>query len=207
MPKGWRIGKLEDVAFLSKASVNPAGYPNKEFFHYSLPAFDEGKLPARELGRTILSQKFVVKKNCILLSKLNPRFPRIWAINDIDETNSICSTEFLVLQPKKPLYYSFINCFLRQDNTVSTMKGLVTGTSGSHQRIKPDDVKSLEIIIPNDETIEKFEGVTRTFFQRSSEIIYENQTLTQIRNGLLPKLMSGKIKVGEVEKELDGQAG
>jgi type I restriction enzyme S subunit len=196
-PTGWRMGKLRDLVSLSKDSINPFDYPDEEFSHYSIPAFDNGKFPVRELGKSILSNKFLVKANSILVSKLNPRFPRIWQVGKIDETNSVCSTEFLVIQPKQSVYFSYCNCFLNQARTLDTLKGLASGTSGSHQRIKPEDILNLSMIVPDEAIIEKFGILVRQLFERVNEVIYENYTLTQLRDTLLPKLMSGKIRVAE----------
>lgn len=195
LPKGWRTGTLRNLSSLSKETVSPSAYPEKEFYHYSIPAFDEGRLPVREPGRAILSNKFMVKSNSILISKLNPRFPRIWPVSDVDETDSISSTEFLILQPAKTFYYSFCACFLRQEHTLDTMKGLAAGTSGSHQRIKPEDILAMSLTIPDDKTLKGFEGTVRAIFSRSLGMVNENQTLAQLRDSLLPKLMSGKIIV------------
>lgn len=193
LPQGWRVGKLGDLISLSKDTISPSNYPEKEFYHYSIPAFDSGKNPTKEFGKTILSNKFVVKKNSILISKLNPRFPRLWAIENIDEDKAICSTEFLVLQPISTIYYSYCLCFLHLKSTLDIMTGLASGTSSSHQRIKPDDIISLSMTIPSASMLNEFENTVIPLFNRQTEIIHENQTLTAIRDSLLPKLMTGKI--------------
>ena len=46
--------------------------------HYSIPAFDTDRNPAFEEASTIESGKYVVDTECILTSKLNPHFKRLW---------------------------------------------------------------------------------------------------------------------------------
>ncbi len=75
------------------------------------------------------------------------------------------------------------------------MSGLVTGTSGSHQRIRSMDLKNLPLILPNFEVIKEYERVVTTIFERNTETITENKALSQLRDTLLPKLMTGKIRV------------
>ena len=55
IPEGWRVGSIGDLFTISKESLNPSSNPTEEFLHYSLPAFDEGRKPTKELGSKILS--------------------------------------------------------------------------------------------------------------------------------------------------------
>jgi type I restriction enzyme S subunit len=81
--------------------VKPFEHLDKDFVHYSLPAFDDGLVPIIENGKQIKSNKYAVKNNTILVSKLNPFTPRVWTIFKAKD-NHICSTEFQVFEPKKP---------------------------------------------------------------------------------------------------------
>jgi type I restriction enzyme S subunit len=89
---------VSEIVTLENNSINPARQPLTPFYHYSIPAFDDAQTPAIELGKTILSNKFVVPPDTILVSKLNPITPRIWRIDDKVKPNSVCSTEFQVLR-------------------------------------------------------------------------------------------------------------
>ena len=91
----WEVKRLGEVATLHRLNVVPASWPSQTFVHFSLPAFDAGKAPVVELGSAIGSNKFRVPQGAVLVSKLNPRIPRVWAPDDIPE-ESIASTEFLV---------------------------------------------------------------------------------------------------------------
>ncbi len=195
MPESWQVGTFSTIANQVKTSINPSQFPKKEFHHYSLPAFDIDELPCLDLGETILSNKTIVKKYSILFSKLNPRIPRIWAIGEIDESISICSTEFIGFIPKKLHYYSFINYFLKQSELITKLTGIATGTSNSHQRIKPSDLLELRLSLPNEALIKQFDKIVKQILEKRFQNIQENQTLKCIRDILLPKLMKGEIKI------------
>jgi type I restriction enzyme S subunit len=195
IPESWEVGTLGDIAEQVKESVKPSSYPEKEFHHYSLPAFDTDELPSKDLGNSILSNKSSVKKYSVLFSKLNPRIPRIWSIGDIDEEVSICSTEFIGFTPKRDFFYSYLNYFLKQPELVTRLTGIATGTSNSHQRIKPSDLLELEVLIPDDEIVLKFEKIVKPILEIRFHKIIENQQLKTTRDSLLPKLMSGEIEV------------
>jgi len=195
IPERWKIGNFEDIAEQVKESINPSICPDKEFLHYSLPAFDIDELPNTDLGSSILSNKTKVKKYSVLFSKLNPRIPRIWPIGDIDEELSICSTEFIGFKPKKDFFYSYINIFFKQPELMTKLTGIATGTSNSHQRIKPSDLLELSVLIPDDDIVRKFDKIVKPILEIRFHKLLENQQLKKTRDTLLPKLMSGEIEL------------
>src|SRR5690606_2305765 len=158
IPLGWRPVRFGDVAFLSKGTVKPQTMPSTEFQHYSLPAFDAHKLPLTELGEAIKSNKTPVPSGAVLVSKLNPHIPRIWYVGDVAE-NSICSTEFLVWAPKAGAGSAFVYCLAASQVFNSAMRQLVTGTSNSHQRVKPDQLADVEVIAASDAALSAFEAI------------------------------------------------
>ncbi len=79
--------------------------------------------------------------------------------------------------------------------TVDAMKGMASGTSGSHQRISPDDILDIDLIVPDENILIKYDSIIRTYFQKAFFNLQESQSLSKIRNLLLPKIMSGEIKV------------
>lgn len=188
--------RLTDVASHVKKSVNPAADPSVMFHHYSLPAFDNGCSPEYQLGAEILSNKFSVASGQILISKLNPRTPRVWYLHSVDR-NSVCSTEFLVYEPKKEVFSEFIYGFLSSRITKDTLSGAASGTSGSHQRVNADDVNALSIKRPIDETLLKFHDHASTWLSKIDANRRQISILQKTRDTLLPKLMSGSVRVIE----------
>jgi len=195
IPEGWRICKLNELVTISKESCNPSKTPEDTFIYYSISAYDNGEIPVEELGKNILSNKFIVKGNSILLCKLNPRFPRCWAIWDDFKKKSVSSTEFLVLIPKKVIYYSFIYRLLKSNYVQNSLQSHITGTSSSHQRVRPKDILELNITIPTEKILTKYHKATsKTLIKIDSNKI-QNNSLSHIRDSLLPRLMSGRIRM------------
>ena len=192
----WTDVSLSDIAIHFKQNVNPSKSPDIIFKHYSLPSFDEGKEPKKEIGKDILSGKYQVISNSILVSKLNPRTPRIWGLfGSIDEENAICSTEFQIVKPKDVVWFSFIYCFLKSYQVTQELTGAASGTSGSHQRVNPQDIFNLTFGKPPISLIEKYDRRTKDSFQKIKSNTVQIRTLTQLRDILLPKLMSGEVRV------------
>ncbi|MCB9285076.1 MAG: restriction endonuclease subunit S [Lewinellaceae bacterium] len=199
MPEGWGVGKILNLARIKKMSISPTQYPKKEFCHYSIPAYDEGQTPKRELGAQILSSKFIVEKHSILVSKLNPSISRIWDIHEVDETFSICSTEFQVFIPRKELLFPFLFFLFKARYVAKEMAQRATGTSGSHQRIRPDDILDIDIMIPAEDLILKYSEAAGDLLKKKCSNLNKIQTLTALRDTLLPKLMNGELRVRDVE--------
>jgi type I restriction enzyme S subunit len=192
----WEEKSLRDIATHYKESINPSKKPDTIFHHYSLPAFDDGKNPVLENGKEILSSKYKVVPNSILVSKLNPRFPRIWALygNNIAD-NSICSTEFQIARPINISCFGFIYYFLKSHRVTQELANASSGTSGSHQRVNPDDIFNLSLLMPPKKLIEKFDAATKDNLEKIESNVKQIKTLTHLRDTLLPKLMSGEVRI------------
>jgi len=154
--KDWERKTLSSIAEHKKINVRPDQNPGTLYCHYSIPAFDDGKHPIKELGSEIKSNKYQVVADSILISKLNPRFPRVWGIAELLDDYSICSTEFQVVYPIKSEYYGFIYCFLKSRQVTDELIGAAGGTSGSHQRVKPEDIFNLTCQMPPPQKLDDF---------------------------------------------------
>lgn len=193
IPANWQPGRLATVVTLRKSSVKPFEYPEDQFHHYSIPAFDDGQHPVLEYGRQIKSSKFTVVPSSVLVSKLNPRTPRIWPILR-PEANAICSTEFLVFEPVAPEYFEFFYGTVASSSFINSLVGMASGTSGSHQRVRPDDILNSHCIVPPNDVVQRFHHATHEIFVWMENKVKENQTLSALRDSLLPRLLSGELE-------------
>ena len=142
--------ELSAVCRLVKGGLDPRRYADHTFAHYSIPAFDSGGGPAIELGGNIHSQKTPIPSGVVLVSKLNPRIPRVWYVNDEQLYQRICSTEFVALQPDPtvldPAYLSFA---LRDALQGGIIKGNTAAATKSRERAKPTDFLRLRVKVPS----------------------------------------------------------
>lgn len=194
--ESWEVTSLSEIVTHHKEMVNPSTFPQSIFHHYSLPAFDDGKVPQKEEGKEILSGKYRVIANSILVSKLNPRTPRIWALfGELESENAICSTEFQIVKPNNITWFSFIYCFLKSYQVTQKLIGASSGTSGSHQRVNPQDILNLTFQKPPEKLVIEYYDITKELFSKINSNFLQIRTLTQLRDTLLPKLMSGEVRV------------
>lgn len=191
IPEGWSVGKFGDIADLIKPSIKPI--ENVDYSHYSIPAFDNNRIPSKDNGGTIKSNKFVIHDSVTLLSKLNPDHKRIWFVSKVG-TNAICSTEFLPFYAKDREQSAFVYCYLNCWRNYREIANGAKGTTNSHQRIDANAILSRKLAYDKD-TISIFCNLVRDLLKLENKAIQESIYLSQLRDALLPKLMSGQIKV------------
>ncbi len=195
VPEGWVVAPLGDRVELGRDPLDPRKDPNGWFDHFSLPAFDDGRAARRERGSTIKSVKMVVHAASLLLSKLNPRIPRLWWPTRKKDCPAIASTEFLVLSAREPLTREYLYGVLGSDPVRQRMVALARGTSGSHQRVSPADFLDTSVSLPPQELIQAFTRVTRPMFEQRLALAEESKTLAELRDTLLPRLVSGELRL------------
>ena len=198
------MGCFGDVVEQIRDKENPLASPDALFHHFSIPAFDEEQWPKIERGENIKSQKSRVLPGTVLLSKLNPEIERVWLVDINESDQAVCSTEFLVLRPRSPYGTSFSYCFGRSPAFLQKLSSLVTGTSKSHQRAQADAVLALPVVLCPKPLAELFERRVAAFLQMTQVNRRESRTLTALRDALLPKLISGSIRVNNAEFAFKG---
>ncbi len=199
IPKGWKFGRFGDVVEQLRDQEIPLSSPDKLFHHFSIPAFDEGQSPKPEYGESIKSLKSRVPVGVILLSKLNPEIERVWMVDVRQGERAVCSTEFLVLRSRSPFTRSYVYCLARSPLFRQQIEGLVTGTSKSHQRAQVDSILNLAVVVPLSSIVVAFEHSADSLLARTLECRRESRTLAALRDTLLPKLISGELRVKDSE--------
>ena len=199
VPDGWEVMQFSKLANLDTTSVKPHNEPGKLWEHYSIPAFDVNEAPNLELGSEIKSNKYKVNPTAILSSKLNPNTPRTWWPDVEDETSAICSTEFMQFVPTDVAQRTFIFGLVTSDIFQSGIKQRVTGSTGSRQRAQPRAVAEIDVVKPKEELVFAYCSHLTELSVLKAKNIKENITLAQLRDTLLPKLLSGELSVDAIE--------
>ena len=130
--------KIKEINSYVSKSVNPAQMPDVVFEMYSVPTFETGH-PEYLYGREIASSKIVVKKNDILLCKINPRINRVWIVLDESDNPNIASSEWIVIRTDE-YNPEFLAWYFRTPQFQQRMMSEVTGIGGSLTRAQPKRV-------------------------------------------------------------------
>ena len=194
----WQEATVGALSVQHRQTIDPRQQPSREFEHFSVPAYDEGEIPTVDSGSTIGSIKFVVPPQAVLISKLNPRIPRIWAPARIGG-NAIASTEFVILTPKVGTHRSFLKWLTRSMQVMGRLNLLATGTTGSHSRIHPRQIASIEVAVPSmGEQI----AVAEVLDDADQEISLLGRRLAKardIKQGMMQELLTGRTRLPALE--------
>ncbi|MFH1471851.1 MAG: restriction endonuclease subunit S [Nanoarchaeota archaeon] len=195
VPKGWRVGKISDFGRIVCGKTPSKS--NKEYFEGIIPFI---KIPDMH------NDVFVIKTEDSLTEK-GKKFQE----NKTIPANSVCvsciATVGLVcitdkdsqtnqqinsIVPEKSVYtyYLYYN--------ISSMREFlkILGSGGSATlNINTGNFSNIDILIPSNEVLQKFHSTLNSSFMQIKNNLYQNENMSKIRDALLPKLMSGEIRV------------
>lgn len=204
LPEGWMRLPIKEVSGHLKQTVKPMDNESSDFWHFSLPAFDAGAMPGLEKGQAIKSNKLFVPNDAILFSRLNPSIPRVWwTRSDMEAGIPAASTEFHVAIASRPEDTPWLYCLLSSPEFREQALFRVTGTSNSHQRVPHSAFVEIEVVSAPQEIMAAFGAFTSPWFERIHAMKAESQILAELRDTLLPRLMTGELRVGEAREQAE----
>lgn len=194
----WEFGFLADVADSPRRGINPSDIPDET------PYIGLEHMPRRSIALTewensgnIISNKSVFKKGEFLFGKLRPYFHKV-GVAPID---GICSTDIIVVQPRKPIWSAFVILSISTDEFVDYTDKISTGTK--MPRTKWSDMGRHMICLPSVSVAHCFQILIQPLVNKIIGDIYENKTLAQLRDLLISKPMSGEIRLRDAEKAVE----
>ncbi len=199
IPEGWEIFCLDELADHHTLSMMPLTRSETKFEHFSIPAYDAGQMPTIEWGETIKSNKTIVPPDAVLLSKLNPEIPRVWMPDLGSGSLQVCSTEFLAFTPRNPANRSLLFSLFTSSNFRTILQSMVTGTSKSHQRVPSKALKQRKVLSGTSILFSKFDELVAFVLDHVVGNRAETRTLAILRDVILPKLVSGEIRVDSTQ--------
>ncbi|MFO1454618.1 MAG: restriction endonuclease subunit S [Steroidobacteraceae bacterium] len=108
------------------------------------------------------------------------------------------STEYIVLRPKPPLPPEFAYCLARSYEFREFAIQSMTGSSG-RQRVPAESLSHYLVPTPTRDVAERFRQFVEPLFSRASRSARESRALAALRDTLLPKLISGELRVKDAE--------
>ena len=136
--------KISEINTYVGKNINPSNVSEEVFEMYSVPSFDS-QYPEIIKGEEIGSSKQIVKKDDILLCKINPRINRVWIVSEFTDNKQIASSEWIVIRSNE-MYARYLMWYFRSDYFRTLMTSNVTGMGGSLMRAQPKQVQ--EYLVP-----------------------------------------------------------
>lgn len=201
-------GDYELLPLSNIASINPDTYSPKETWKYvnylDTSSITEGciaeiqhitpsseKLPSRARRK--------IAPNDIVFSTVRPN-QRHYGIISEPLPNMLGSTGFAVIRSKNPLVCNeLIYLCLTENEFIEKMQQLAEQSTSTFPAIKPSDLGVCEIPFPKDQSSTSFTETLKSLFALIAANQRENISLSEIRDVLLPKLMSGEIDVSDIQ--------
>ena len=81
---------------------------------------------------------------------------------------------------------------------VDNFNSIADGRSGTFPQITFDAISDIQIILPPLSIQNQFQDIVSVMELQQDELYLENQTLTKLRDTLLPKLISGEVRVKDI---------
>jgi type I restriction enzyme S subunit len=196
LPKGWRIGSIMEIADLLSGGTPKT--EKKEFWNGKIKWISAKDITANN-ARFILSTEKCITEEGLYNSaaKLLPSFTSVISARGTVGNYCIIPEEMTISQSNYGLKIKKANAdfflFLMVEDMIEMMRAYSYGTV--FDTITTKTFHEMEIVIPSDKIINEFERIIKPLFLKIFENQQENQILTQLRDNLLPKLMTGKIEV------------
>ncbi len=195
IPKGWEVGRIGDVChnhsrtfkFEGKESIifiNTGDVSNGQFLHSDLMKVD--LLPGQA--------KKSIEKGDILYSEIRP-INRRFAYVNIDTNNYVVSTKFMVIRSNQTILSRLLYLILKQERMIEEFQLIAESRSGTFPQITFESISSFSFPLPNKSLQTIFMESLLPIIDKQELNLNEISTLKKVRDLLLPKLMSGQIRV------------
>lgn len=175
IPQGWKVGKLGDICTFKRGK----NLLSKNAIDEGVPVVAGGLTPSCYHNQANTSAPVVTVSG----SGANAGFMRMY---HVDVWASDCS--FIDVSCD---YLYFVYCFLSVNRRL--LKHAQTGAVQPH--VKPADIHDFDVVIPEEDIVKAFQSIIKELLTKVGVNEKENQRLAALRDTLLPKLMSGEIKL------------
>ena len=194
LPTGWVLKRADEIARSVRSTANPQAMPPET------PYVGLEHLPRKSLGianhghaTQVESGKLYFKAGDLLFGKLRPYFHKV----SVMPFEGIASSDIFVFRAKLGKYRGLMYFGFSDEKFVASASGASTGTRMpradwsymSEQQFASDEGQVLEV----------FNEFALSHVSQISERLEECRKLEQLRDTLLPKLLSGELRVADAE--------
>jgi type I restriction enzyme S subunit len=188
-PKGWSVGRLGDIAATVGSQIKPSEM-DADMPYIGLEHMPRKSIALDNWGRAdgLESNKFQFRTGQILFGKLRPYFHKV----GVAPVDGVCSTDIFVLQPKAPHYFALLLGHVSSEDFIAFTD---TGEGTRMPRTNWSRMGSYPIVLPPRCICSIATEILSPLISRIIANIHESRTLAEIRDALLPKLITGEVPV------------
>lgn len=203
IPKGWTSATLADLSSLNPESWSKATRPDV-IEYVDLAATKWGRI---ESVASLAAHDAPSRAQRVLRpldTIVGTVRPGNGSFAFISEDGLTGSTGFAVLRPSKPEYAAFVYLAATAPENIDALSHLADG--GAYPAVRPDVVAATPVVLPPSEILNAFSRIALPLLARSAANEYESGTLAAVRDTLLPKLISGELRVKDAERFVEQSA-
>lgn len=193
--ESWEMKKISDMASINSRTISKT-FSHAEIEYLDTGSITEGKIESFQSYLTkdapSRAQRIVIE-NDIVYSVVRPIQRHYGLLHDV-KINTIVSTGFAVISCDK-ISPHFIYTLLTQNETVEYLDMVAEGSTSAYPSLKPSDIADFEFQLPSKEKLKTFHDIANNNWQKIKSNTQQIRTLTQLRDTLLPKLMSGEVRL------------
>lgn len=184
----WTLGKNDDLKKLEYVEISEVSRGNIA----NVATYTRGKEPSRARRR--------LRHGDTVLSTVRPdRGSYFLALNPPE--SRVASTGFAVLTPKKAPW-SFVHAAMTQSEVSDHLGQMADG--GAYPAVRPEIIGAMQVALPNKPKIlEAFHRICAPLFEQAEANRTQSRNLATLRDTLLPKLLSGELRVQEAVKRVE----
>lgn len=212
IPKGWEVKTIEDVTDAVSKGTTPTKKDIDTSIDEAIINFlkvkdidDEGNISMNTLEKIPNSihlnklKRSILKKWDILFS-IAGTIGRVATVDSrLDNSNANQAIAFIRLKEVEKMFV-FILYLLKSENIQNEIKANVVQAVQANASL--GTIKSLKYTLPTDNIIKKFNRIVFPIYNKQTNIRIESEQLTQLRDTLLPKLMSGELRIPLEEDDI-----
>lgn len=198
LPESWHITTIDELSSLVTRGIAPKYDDSSNQIVLNQKCIRDHtidvSLARRHLPKKI-NEKWISKGDLLINSTGTGtlgRVAQVW----FDANNMTVDSHVTIVRPKAPILQSYIGFWgLSHESEIEAQH---TGSTGQTE-LPRDRVKAMELILPDGDTLSNFNELVIPMTDAVVSNQKENAQLSQLRDTLLPKLMSSKIDVSELE--------
>ncbi|MBF0320007.1 MAG: restriction endonuclease subunit S [Nitrospirae bacterium] len=198
IPKGWIWDKLGNIIEINMRSITKTF--NHEIIDYiDISSINEGHCIGAtpyHLNNAPSRAKRLTSDGDTIWSCVRPNRKSYFYLHKPGD-NIVVSTGFVVLTPRE-LTTSYLYAWTTTDDFVSYLEANADGSA--YPAVRPEHFSMADVLVPPKNILEIYEAICKPFRAKIASNESENRTLASIRDTLLPKLISGQIRIVDAER-------
>ena len=198
VPKGWRVGALDDLADLNARSWSGRNHPERVQYLDLANVKDNEVAAVSEFAFDVAPSRArrALRNGDTIVGTVRPG-NRSFAFIDEPVRHLTASTGFAVLSPKVVENTAFVYLAATQDASIERLARLADG--GAYPAVRPDVVSALACVVSSAEVLHAFNPVARPLLEKVSANQRQAQTLATLRDTLLPRLILGQLRLPDIQ--------